>query len=211
MTVRTRDEPMTITKQQLESTIAHIESIQGQYLQFASATEDPEAKSMYNSMASDASSHLHRLYTKVDQMQYSHWVNKAEPKPPIAANALRAFVTGGLVCVLGQGIQDMWEAVLKISHLKAADPTVATLIFLAALLTGLGWFDKLARYAGAGLAVPVTGFANAMTATALEYKREGLVYGIGGRMFQLAGSVIVFGVVTAFVIGLIAGLGKLIS
>lgn len=202
---------MTITKQELESAIANVESIQGQYLVFSESTQDQQAKSMYQTMASDVTSHLQQMYNKLDQMEYSQWVTRVEPKPPRLRNAIMAFVTGGAVCLIGEGITDFWEAVLNISHKRAADPTVSTLIFLAALLTGLGWFDKLARFAGAGLTVPVTGFANAMTASALDYKREGLVFGIGGRMFQLAGAVIVYGVTTAFFVGLIAGVIKLIQ
>lgn len=140
---------------------------------------------------------------------YTELVKKAEPKPPRLRNALFAFFVGGAVCVLGELITDFWEAVLHISHKRAGDHTVVTLIFLGALLTGLGVFDKLARHAGAGLAVPVTGFANAMTSCALEFKREGLVFGVGGRMFQLAGAVIVFGVTTAFVVGVIASLAQM--
>ncbi len=140
------------------------------------------------------------------QAAYTEMIKRAEPKGPRLRNAVYAFVTGGLVCLIGEGITDMWEAVMNISHRKAGDPTVATLIFIGALLTGLGVFDNLARYAGAGLTVPVTGFANAMSSAALEFKREGLVYGIGGRMFQLAGAVIVFGVTTAFAIGVVASL-----
>lgn len=196
---------MTITKQQIESTIAEVESIQGQYLVFAEATEDQPTKTMYQSMASDVTYHLQRLYNKLDQIQYSQWVTRVEPKPPRLRNAIMAFTVGGLVCLIGEGITDFYVWALGTSHQRAAEPTVSTLIFLASLLTGLGWFDKLARHAGAGLAVPVTGFANAMTASALEYKREGLVFGIGGRMFQLAGAVIVYGVVTAFFVGLVAG------
>lgn len=143
------------------------------------------------------------------QAVYQHLVAKAEPKPPRLRNALFAFFTGGTVCLIGEGITDLWEAVMQISHKKAGDPTVATMIFLGCLLTGLGVFDKLARYAGAGLAVPVTGFANSMSSAALEFKREGLVFGVGGRMFQLAGSVIVFGVTTAFVVGLIASVAEM--
>jgi stage V sporulation protein AC len=140
------------------------------------------------------------------QAEYRAVVKKAEPKPPRLRNALMAFFVGGFVCLVGEGITDFWESVMSISHKRAGDPTVATLIFIGALLTGLGVFDNLARHAGAGLAVPVTGFANAMTASALEFKREGLVFGVGGRMFQLAGAVIVFGVVTAFVVGIFASL-----
>jgi stage V sporulation protein AC len=146
---------------------------------------------------------------ETERALYQRMVARAEPSPPRLRNAVMAFVSGGLVCVLGEGLTDFWEAVLGISHKDAANPTVATLIFLSSLLTGLGLFDKLARHAGAGLAVPVTGFANAMTASALEFKREGLVFGVGGRMFQLAGAVIVFGVVTAFAVSIVAGLLRL--
>jgi stage V sporulation protein AC len=143
------------------------------------------------------------------QALYRQMVSRAEPKPPRLRNAIAAFLVGGTVCLIGEGITDFWEAVLRISHKQAGDPTVATMIFLGALLTGLGVFDKLARFAGAGLAVPVTGFANAMTASAMEFKREGLVFGVSGRMFQLAGAVIVFGVATAFFVGLVVSLGKM--
>lgn len=143
------------------------------------------------------------------QALYKQMVSKAEPKPPRLRNAIAAFLVGGFVCLIGEGITDFWERFMGISHKQAGDPTVATMVFLGALLTGLGLFDKLARFAGAGLAVPVTGFANAMTASALEFKREGLVFGIGGRMFQLAGAVIVYGTVTAFFVGLVAALVKM--
>ncbi|HYF79576.1 MAG TPA: stage V sporulation protein AC [Symbiobacteriaceae bacterium] len=142
------------------------------------------------------------------QAAYTELVKKAEPKPPRLRNALYAFFTGGAVCLTGELITDFWEAVLGVSHKRAGDHTVVTLIFIGALLTGLGVFDKLARRAGAGLAVPVTGFANAMASSALEFKREGLVFGVGGRMFQLAGAVIVFGVTTAFVVGVLASLAQ---
>jgi stage V sporulation protein AC len=195
-----------IKKQQLEKAVAQAESIEGSYLTFSSSTQDSLAKSMYDSMAKDATRHVQQLRQKLDQMSYSQFVTKWEPKTSRLRNALSAFVAGGLVCVLGEAITDFWERVMHISHQKAGDPTVATLIFLAALATGLGWFDKVARFAGAGLSVPVTGFANALASCALEFKREGLVYGVGGRMFQLAGAVIVFGVTTAFVVGVIAAL-----
>jgi stage V sporulation protein AC len=89
---------------------------------------------------------------------------------------------------------------------QAGNLTSAIIIFITALLTGLGVFDHLAKRAGAGLAVPVTGFANSMTASALEFKREGYVLGVGSKMFILAGSVIVFGVLTAFIVGIISAL-----
>lgn len=137
------------------------------------------------------------------QKAYQKWIAKREPKPPRLRNAALAFLIGGLVCLLGELITDFWEAVLHISHKDAGDHTVTTLIFIAALLTGLGLFDKVARHAGAGLSVPVTGFSNALTCSAMEFKREGLILGVGGRMFALAGPVITYGVVTAFVVGIV--------
>jgi stage V sporulation protein AC len=144
-----------------------------------------------------------------EQRAYTQWISQREPKPARGRNAALAFLTGGLVCLFGELVTDFWEAVLHTSHQDAADQTVATLVALAALLTGMGLFDKIARHAGAGLAVPVTGFANAMTCSALEFKREGFILGVGGKMFQLAGPVITYGVVTAFFVGLIKAIARL--
>lgn len=202
---------MPIQKKQLESGIATVESLQGTYLLFASSTQDPHAQQMYKTMADDVTKHLTDLHNLLDQMNYQQWIAKREPTPQFAKRALLAFLGGGLVCLLGEVITDFWEAVLKISHKEAADPTVVTLVFLAALFTGLGWFDKVARHVGTGLSVPVTGFSNALTSVALEFKREGLIFGIGGRLFQLAGPVIVYGVVTAFFVGLVKALVRLFT
>lgn len=141
-----------------------------------------------------------------NQKRYQKLVQEREWKPPRLRNALMAFTSGGLVCVLGQAVIQFYAGTMKISVKDAADPAVATMVLLGALLTGFGVFDKLARHAGAGLAVPVTGFANSIVSSALEFKREGLVFGVGGKMFQLAGSVIVFGVVTAFGVGIITAI-----
>jgi stage V sporulation protein AC len=135
--------------------------------------------------------------------EYKTFAKQREPARSVFANCVRAFVTGGLICVLGQAIQNGYMSWLKLSAEQAANPTVATLIFLSVLLTCLGVYDKLAQWAGAGSAVPVTGFANSMCSAALEHRAEGLVLGVGGNMFKLAGSVIVYGTVAAFVIGLI--------
>lgn len=139
----------------------------------------------------------------VDQKRYIELVNATLPKPSYLKNAALAFLFGGVVCIIGQFFIDMYALILNLSSTEASNPAIATMIFIGALLTGMGVFDKLARYAGAGLSVPVTGFANAMTSTALEFKREGLVFGVGSKMFILAGTVITFGVVTAFLVGLI--------
>ncbi len=142
----------------------------------------------------------------VEQKRYTEMVRDLVPKPPYLRNALLAFLFGGLVAVVGQLVTDIYRLTMGLTAKEAGNPAVATMIFIGAILTGVGVFDKIARYAGMGLAVPVTGFANSVVSAALEFKREGLVYGVGSKMFILAGSVITFGVVTAFVIGLIYAL-----
>ncbi len=126
-------------------------------------------------------------------------------KIPVLRNLLVAFIVGGLICVVGQAISNLFIG-LGFKPEEAGNPTVATLILVAAVLTGLGVYDVLGQFAGAGSAVPVTGFANAVVSAALEFKREGLILGVGAKMFALAGPVIVYGTVTAFVVGLVKAL-----
>jgi len=135
--------------------------------------------------------------------EYQSFAKSREPARPALKNCIRAFVIGGLICVLGQAIQTMYQAALRLTPAQASGPTVATLIFISIVLTCLGVYDKIAQWAGAGTAVPVTGFANSMASAALEHRSEGLVLGVGGNMFKLAGSVIVFGTVAAFFVGIV--------
>lgn len=141
------------------------------------------------------------------ETQYQKMAKKNTPRPPYLRNVVVAYIVGGSICVLGQFIQSVYIQ-LGFPPEKAGNPTVATLIFIAAVLTGLGIFDDIGQFAGAGTAVPVTGFANSMVSAALEFKREGLVLGVGAKMFTLAGPVIVFGVVTAFFAGIAHALLK---
>ncbi len=138
-----------------------------------------------------------------EQEWYAELVKKHTTKPKYGRNILYAFLFGGLVAVIGQGITDFYRWFLDISFEEAGNPAVATMIFIGSLLTGLGVFDKLVKIAGAGVLVPVTGFANSVVSAAMEFKREGFVAGVGSKMFILAGTVIVFGVITAFIIGII--------
>lgn len=137
-----------------------------------------------------------------EQKAYNQMVTKKRAKIPIARNVIVAFLVGGSISVFGQVLMMLFMR-LGFSEEKAGDPTVATLILIASILTGLGIWDILGQFAGAGAGVPVTGFANAMVSSALEFKREGLVLGVGARMFQLAGPVIVYGAVTAFLVGVV--------
>ena len=137
------------------------------------------------------------------QQEYQQLAKSVEPKRPIFVNCLRAFLIGGFICLIGQGIQMAFMEWGDFSKKDAGNPTVAVLILISTILTGLGLYDKIAQWAGAGSAVPVTGFANSMASAAIEHRSEGIVLGVGGKMFKLAGSVIVFGVVAAFFVGIL--------
>lgn len=137
------------------------------------------------------------------QQEYYSFAKDREPKVPVLKNCLKAFLVGGGICLLGQFIQDFFIWNFDFTEKTAGNPTVATLILLSVVLTSLGVYDHIGQWAGAGTAVPVTGFANSIASAAIEHKTEGYVLGVGGNMFKLAGSVIVFGVFAAFVISLI--------
>lgn len=137
------------------------------------------------------------------QQEYQELAKRREPSRPILKNCFRAFVVGGLICLIGEVIQKMYMNWAKMPLAEAGTATVATLILISVILTSIGVYDKIAQWAGAGSAVPVTGFANSMASAAIEHRSEGLVLGVGGQMFKLAGSVIVFGTVAAFVIAVL--------
>jgi stage V sporulation protein AC len=137
------------------------------------------------------------------QQQYQQLQQKYETKRPVLKNCIRAFWVGGLICVIGQAISYAYMYFFNFTEQTVGNPTVATMVFISMLLTGFGVYDRLAQFAGAGSAVPVTGFGNAVISAAIEHRTEGFVLGVGGNIFKLAGSVIIFGVFSAFVIALI--------
>ncbi|NHN30993.1 stage V sporulation protein AC [Paenibacillus agricola] len=137
------------------------------------------------------------------QKEYQDLAKRNEPARPVLKNCIRAFLVGGFVCIIGQALTEMFVHGFGFTAEKAGNPTVAVLVLLSVILTCFGVYDKIAQWAGAGSAVPVTGFANSMCSAALEHKSEGMVLGVGGNMFKLAGSVIVFGITAAFVVGLV--------
>lgn len=139
---------------------------------------------------------------EMQKLQYQEMVRQIKPKPPVLKNVAGAFVFGGLICTFGQAMLNFYKS-LGLATTEAGAATSATLIFIAAILTGLGIYDSIAKYAGAGTIVPITGFANSVVAPALEYRREGMVFGVGQKIFTLAGPVLAFGFVTAWLIGLI--------
>ena len=139
----------------------------------------------------------------MEKNKYKNLVNKHTPKENIVCNGLIAFVVGGLMGVLGQALIDIYSYIFNISTSDASMLMIVTLVFLGCFLTCLGFFDKLVHFTRCGLIIPITGFAHAMMSAALEYRKEGLVTGIGANMFKLAGSVIIYGVVSAYVFGLL--------
>lgn len=139
------------------------------------------------------------------QKQYSDYVDKKSPNSPIMKNCFNAFWVGGLICVLGQIIVDycMYRGM---DNTSASTVASIALIAISAILTGLNVFNRIGKFAGAGSLVPITGFANSIVSPAIEYKSEGYVMGVGGKMFTVAGPVLVFGISTSVIIGIIAAL-----
>jgi stage V sporulation protein AC len=135
--------------------------------------------------------------------RYKKLVEARTPNSRLLRDCLRAFWVGGLICCIGQAITIFGAEVLKLNMVAGSAFTPSVLVFLATTLTGLGVYDRIGEYAGAGSIVPITGFANSVAAPAMEFRREGLVLGLGAKLFLLAGPVITYGVTTSIVIGLI--------
>lgn len=136
------------------------------------------------------------------EKEYGKLVQDLAPKSPIWKDCLLAFLIGGLICTLGQLIMDGYSA-LGLGEEDAGTATSMTLVAFSALLTGLSLYDNIAKHAGAGTLVPITGFANAIAAPAVEFKTEGFILGVGAKMFTIAGPVIVYGTVASVVYGFI--------
>ena len=134
--------------------------------------------------------------------EYNDYVKKKQPRSPLLPDVLRAFGVGGLICAIGQGLMNFYLS-RGLEKDLAGTAVSLTLVFVGALLTGLGVYDDIAKFAGAGTLVPITGFANSVVAPALEFKREGLIPGTAAKMFTIAGPVIVYGVGASILYGLL--------
>lgn len=139
----------------------------------------------------------------MEKSKYKELVKKYKPTENRFQNGIVAFLVGGFMGIIGELLIEFYSYFLNIPTKEAGTFMIITLIFIGALLTCLGFFDKWVKFAQAGLIIPITGFAHAMMSAALEYRKEGMVTGIGANMFKLAGSVIIFGVVSAYVFGLV--------
>lgn len=140
---------------------------------------------------------------KMNNKEYQKYAEKKVPKPTYLKNILYAFLVGGTICLLGQIIRNM---LLKygLDEKAVLAGTAIILVFISAFLTGLGIYDKIGKIGGAGAAVPITGFANAMVSPAMEFKREGFIFGVAARMFSIAGPVLVYGVGSSVIVGILS-------
>lgn len=134
---------------------------------------------------------------------YSKYVDQVSPKPTYVKNYILAFIVGGIICMIGQGINDFFMKFIGLDKLAASSATSITLIFIGSFLTGLGVYDLLGKRAGAGSIIPITGFANSIVSPAMEFKREGYVLGVGANMFKIAGPVLVYGIGSSILFGFI--------
>lgn len=140
--------------------------------------------------------------------EYSKMAEKASPNSPKITNCIKAFIFGGAICTFGQFLNFIFERIgFSEDYVKALTPSV--LIIITAILTGIGVFDKIAKHAGAGTIVPITGFANSVVSPAMEFKSEGLIMGTGANIFKIAGPVIAYGIFAGVIYGLIAYIFKL--
>ncbi len=144
------------------------------------------------------------------QKEYGKLVGELAPKSPIGKDCLNAFWIGGLICTLGQGFLNLYTW-LGLEKDLAGTAASMSLVVLSALLTGLSLYDDIAKHAGAGTLVPITGFANAIAAPAVEFKTEGAILGVGAKMFTIAGPVIVYGLSASVVYGIIYYIWQLVA
>lgn len=145
---------------------------------------------------------------QIDKKAYQKYADARAKKSPCAKNCVCAFLYGGLICTIAQGLKDLYLTFLK--EKEAGALVSVTLIFIAALLTGIGVFDRIAKHAGAGTLVPITGFSNAVTSSALDAKGEGFILGVGAKIFTIAGPVILYGVTAGAVYGVIYYIAQLV-
>lgn len=142
------------------------------------------------------------MKTKMSPNEYEKFIKDKMPKPKIFSNCIKAFIVGGLICDVGQFISNTLKG-LGVNQDQVSAGTAIILVFLGAFFTGLGIYDKLGKYAGAGSIVPITGFSNSIVSPAMEFKREGFIFGVGAKMFIIAGPVLVYGISSSVLVGII--------
>lgn len=145
---------------------------------------------------------IHAGSDKLRDEKYNQYVKEKTPKPNLPLDMAKAFLTGGIICTIGQGLTNLYMSMGAEKEAAASYSTIS-LVFLAIVLTGFHIFPKIAKFGGAGSVVPITGFANSVAAPAIEFQKEGQVFGIGCKIFTIAGPVILYGIFSSWVLGLI--------
>ncbi|MFZ7130910.1 MAG: stage V sporulation protein AC [Eubacteriales bacterium] len=135
--------------------------------------------------------------------EYQQFVQDKQPKQTLFKNCINAFIWGGAICTIGEFLYDAYHEYFGLTQKMAANLQIITLIFIGAFLTAIGVYDNIGKHAGAGSIVPITGFANSIVAPAMEFKKEGYVMGVGAKMFSLAGPVVVYGISSSILVGII--------
>ena len=146
----------------------------------------------------------------IEKKTYKKYADAHAPSSPIVKNCIWAFCVGGLICVVGQGLLTLYRDLLGMEQRDAGTLCSVTLIFIAALLSGLGLFEKIAKRAGGGTLVPITGFANSVVSPAIDSKAEGFVLGVGAKIFTVAGPVLLYGTLAGAVYGVVYWIGTVI-
>lgn len=142
-------------------------------------------------------------HQSMDRETYRRFADAHAPKSPVFRNCARAFWVGGLICVIGQALRELYSRSAHLNPADTATMTSVTLIFIAAMLSGIGIFDRIAKYAGAGTLVPITGFANAVVSPAIDSHAEGLILGVGAKIFTVAGPVLLYGTLAGGIWGVV--------
>ena len=149
-----------------------------------------------------------KIQEEQKKQEYAEYVKEVTPKNNLAIQMIKAFVVGGIICVIGQVILNVAQQDYGLDKDTAGSWCAMLLVLASAILTGLNLYQKLVKFGGAGALVPITGFANSVASTAIEYQKEGQVYGIGCKIFTIAGPVILYGIFTSWVLGVIYWIGK---
>ena len=139
----------------------------------------------------------------IEKEQYKKYAKARAPRSPVVKNSLKAFLVGGSICAIAQALNALYAKIFELDAEGAGTLTSVTLVFVAVLLTALGVFDKIAKHAGAGTLVPITGFANAVASPAIDSKAEGFVLGVGAKIFTVAGPVLLYGTLSGAIFGFI--------
>ncbi len=149
------------------------------------------------------------METKSGQQIYQDYINRITPKANFGARLFKAFIIGGLICCIGQIIVEFLQNILGLEKETASAYCTLILVLTSVILTGFGIYRKIVNFGGAGALVPITGFANSVASTAIEYKFEGQVFGIGCKIFTIAGPVILYGIFSSWILGIIYWIGKM--